>query len=103
MANQGQAASYYQMNDQPNGGYQQQQANMGYNQQPEYDDNQKFQQAPPNYGQSYGNGNGNTAQQEMGGKQTFDETFKIAKPKYNDLWAAILVRRRHTASAIKRP
>lgn len=101
MANQGQAASYYQMDDQQNDkGYQQQQANMGYTQQPEYDQNQKYQQAPPNYGQNYGNGNGNIAQQEMGGKQSFDETFKVTKPKYNDIWAAILVRCDDTAISV---
>ena len=47
----------------------------------------KYQQAPPNYGDNY--------QQNMGptgdGKQSFDQAFKLDKPKHNDLWAGILV------------
>lgn len=26
------------------------------------------------------------------GKQTFEQAFKLDKPRYNDLWAGILVR-----------
>lgn len=26
------------------------------------------------------------------GKQTFNQVFKLDKPKYNDIWAGILVR-----------
>lgn len=50
----------------------------------------KYQQAPPNYGQDFQN----TGAPPMGpgGKQTFDQAFKLDKPKYNDLWAGILVR-----------
>lgn len=47
------------------------------------------QQPPPNYGQNYGN----TGPPLADGKQTFDQAFKLDKPKYNDLWAGILVRR----------
>ena len=50
----------------------------------------QYQQPPPNYGQNYQN----TAAPPMAGvagKQTFDQTFKLDKPKYNDLWAGILV------------
>ena len=55
----------------------------------------KYQQPPPNYGQDFQN----TGAPPMGpppmgpgGKQTFDQAFKLDKPKYNDLWAGILVR-----------
>ena len=48
----------------------------------------KYQQPPPNYGQNYQNAGPPLAD----GKQTFDQAFKIDKPKYNDLWAGILVR-----------
>ncbi len=50
-----------------------------------------YQQPPPSYGQNYQN----TSAPPMGagdGKQTFEQTFKLDKPKYNDLWAGILVR-----------
>lgn len=48
-----------------------------------------YPQPPPNYGPSFTNGG-----QSMGGegKQTFEQAFKLEKPKYNDLWAGILVR-----------
>ena len=47
------------------------------------------QPPPPNYGQNHQN----SAPGPMTGdaKQTFDQTFKLDKPKYNDLWAGILV------------
>ena len=51
-----------------------------------------YQQPPPTYGQSYSTAP--PAQGPVGGydgKQTFDEAFKLEKPKYNDLWAGILV------------
>lgn len=60
--------------------YQQGQPPNGY-QQPQY--------PPPNYGQTYQN---NPPMNEGGGKQTFDQAFKLDRPKYNDLWAGILVR-----------
>jgi len=30
-------------------------------------------------------------------KESFDQVFRIQKPKWNDLWAGILVRERHPA------
>ena len=51
----------------------------------------QYQQAPPNYGQNYNSGPPPQPQMNGDGKQTFDQTFKIDKPKYNDLWAGILV------------
>lgn len=51
----------------------------------------KYQQQPPNYGQNYQNG-GAPVGPSGDGKQTFSQAFKIDKPKWNDLWAGILVR-----------
>lgn len=51
----------------------------------------KFQQPPPNYGQNYQNGAGPVGP-SGDGKQTFAQAFKVDKPKWNDLWAGILVR-----------
>lgn len=71
----------------------------------------QYGQQQPVYGQGYnGNGNGNGTYQQPppqqqqyqqngyappqaydGEKYNFDQTFKIEKPKYNDLWAGILV------------
>jgi hypothetical protein len=50
---------------------------------------QPYQQGPP----QNGNGNGYMPAQGYNGneKGSFDEQFKIAKPKYNDLWAGILL------------
>ena len=48
-----------------------------------------YQQPPPNYGQNFQN-TGSTPL-PAGGKQTFDQAFKLDRPKYNDLWAGILV------------
>lgn len=50
----------------------------------------KYQQAPPNYGQNYQNPEGPSTS-TGDGKQTFAQAFKLEKPKYNDLWAGILV------------
>lgn len=63
----------------------------------------QYQQAPPPHGQDtekfqgyavpppiYGDNGGNFAP-PMDDKQTFQETFKIQKPKYNDVWAAVLL------------
>jgi hypothetical protein len=108
MANQGEAAQYFQgeggrgyNNINNNNGYQmqqppQQQQGYGYGapqQQngygpPSGPPPQQQQQhnygggmpPPPNYGQQYG------ADQ----KPQFEEAFKIEKPKWNDLWAGIL-------------
>lgn len=49
-------------------------------QKPPYDPNQ-----PPPYGYQ--------APQPGAGPYTFDQAFKVEKPKWNDLWAGILVRR----------
>lgn len=57
---------------------------QGYNNGPE----PKYQQAPPNYGQNY-----QGAPPMQGDKPTFAQTFKLDRPKYNDLWAGILARR----------
>lgn len=66
--------------------YQQQQP--GYNQ--GYNPNASGYPPPPGPQQQQGQ---NGYAQEFGGeKQSFDQTFKIAKPKWNDLWAGILVR-----------
>lgn len=84
MAQHGGAAdSYYNAGGgQPPMQYQQGQPPNGYQQQPQY--------PPPNYGQNYQN---NSPTNGNGGKQTFEQAFKLDKPKYNDLWAGILVRR----------
>lgn len=79
-------ANYYNGGGQqaPNNGYyQQQQPPQQYNQQP-YTEGQ-YGQPPPggpqqNYNQNYGE------------KPMFEQQFKIEKPKWNDLWAGILVR-----------
>ena len=66
----GEAAGYY--NSQPQPGYQPQQpqqAKSGY--------------GPPTYGQDF--------HMPQDNKQSFEQTFKVEKPKLNDLWAGILV------------
>lgn len=109
MAYQGQAAGYYNNNNQnmggapyehtgyqsypppstapphhQNQGYQQQPYQQQPYQQPEQQPNEpKYNQQPPTYGQNF------VPLQDD--KQTFQETFKIEKPKYNDLWAGLLV------------
>lgn len=54
-----------------------------------------YQQPPPGYGQNYQNASGPpppmTPMAAGDGKQTFDQVFKLDKPKYNDLWAGILL------------
>ena len=50
----------------------------------------KYQQAPPNYGHELQNTGAPPT--GAGGKQTFDQVFTLDKPKFNDLWAGILVR-----------
>jgi hypothetical protein len=90
MAHQGQAADYY------NGG-------GGAPQQPQdayYQDQQKYAQQPPQYGQNYAPPQGPPPpqQQQYGYQQdgygadskTFEQQFKLDKPKYNDLWAGLL-------------
>ena len=88
MADRGEAADYY--ND---GGPQQtmpQQPSQAYKgeQPPPQNSQMNYTQPPPNYGQNYGQ------MQDFGGadgKGTFNQAFKLDKPKYNDLWAGILV------------
>ncbi|KIV97206.1 hypothetical protein PV10_00982 [Exophiala mesophila] len=109
MAYQGQASGYYNNQGMGNAPYQQlggqyypppQGPPQGYQQpfQPSYQQqppqqsyplqdvppqqpDPKYNQHPPDYGQY-------TPPQE--GKETFQETFKIQKPKYNDIWAGLL-------------
>lgn len=50
----------------------------------------KYQQSPPNYDQNFQSTGGPTVA-TGDGKQTFAQVFKLDKPKYNDLWAGILV------------
>ncbi|KAK5087052.1 putative choline transporter, neither null mutation nor overexpression affects choline transport [Lithohypha guttulata] len=52
-------------------------------QQGPYDGKQIGQQNPPMYGESF--------VPPMDDKQTFQDTFKIQKPKWNDLWAGLLL------------
>lgn len=71
----GEAQGYY------NGQQQQQQPYQQY-QQPGYEQQQQQQMPPPpNYGQQNQYGDG---------KQDFQQTFKVERPKWNDLWAGIL-------------
>jgi hypothetical protein len=88
MAQQGQAASYYSgAPQQPQDAYYQGQ------QQPQY------AQQPPQYGQNYAPPpQGPPPQQQFGYQQdgygadskTFEQQFKVDKPKYNDWWAGLL-------------
>lgn len=64
---QGEAAGYYNEASQP--------------QQPQ---ETKSAYAPPTYGQDF--------HMPTDNKQSFEQTFKVEKPKLNDLWAGILVR-----------
>ncbi|KAL9136355.1 MAG: hypothetical protein Q9175_002431 [Cornicularia normoerica] len=52
--------------------------------------NPKYQQPPPNYGQNFQE-SASTPMAAGDGKQTFDQVFKLDKPKYNDVWAGILL------------
>ncbi|EHY60730.1 putative choline transporter, neither null mutation nor overexpression affects choline transport [Exophiala dermatitidis] len=106
MAHQGQAADYY--NSQPyqqqgyqQPGYQQQSyqpyppppthIQQGYQQQEQYQPPQqpyqppepKYTQQPPTYGAQF--------VPPQDDKQSFQDTFKIQKPKFNDLWAGLLL------------
>ncbi|CAF9932911.1 MAG: hypothetical protein GOMPHAMPRED_006699 [Gomphillus americanus] len=72
-----------------NQGYAQNQGygqNQGYAQNGGYE--QQYTQQAPNYNAS----NTQSYKPNMGdGKQSFDQAFKLDKPKYNDLWAGILL------------
>lgn len=78
------ADAYYQEGDpvvQQQGQYQQQ----PYGQQPQYQQQPpapQYPQQPPQYGNQPDTGNG----EKMG----FEQTFKVDRPKYNDIWAAAL-------------
>lgn len=99
----GQAASYYNnegfahpQSQQSAYGYNNGQANYqpNYQGQPQYQQN--FQQPQPNYQQpaeakpppEYQPNQQNVPQSGY----SFDQAFKIEKPKWNDLWAGLLVR-----------
>lgn len=95
MATHGQADSYYNGGGgQPNHGYPMQSqmqyppqaAGNGY----QNGEESKYQQQPPNYDQNFQNPRPPPVA-DNGGKQTFAQAFKLDKPKYNDLWAGILV------------
>ncbi len=93
MAQHGGAADSYYNNGGPQQYQQQKQPdNNGY-QQPQYPPgpDPKSQQPPPNYDQDYQNNGPPMPQTGQDGKQTFEQAFKLEKPKYNDLWAGILV------------
>ena len=57
------------------------------NQNPQYAPEAKYNQPPPQYGPNYGGQD----PASYGEKPTFNQAFKIEKPKLNDLWAGILV------------
>jgi hypothetical protein len=78
----------YGMQEFPNGSYPPPQRGYEDGAQPQYN------QAPPTYAQNHGGGNGYGAPKptfHSDQKQSFEQTFKIEKPKYNDVWAGILV------------
>ena len=85
MAHGGAADSYYNGPGQPP-----MQPQMQYPPQAPYNNgfqgDSNLQQAPPNYGDNY-----QQPRPTGDNKQTFDQAFKLDKPKYNDLWAGILV------------
>lgn len=93
MAHQGQAADYYYNDERPL-----QQPQAGYQGASYGQPNQYPQQSPPQYGQNYPPPQGPPPMQQDGyqqqpygdNKQSFDEQFKIAQPKYNDWWAGLL-------------
>lgn len=86
----GQAADYYQQ--QPQDGYQNGYNNINAPYQPPPDAQKQYSQPPPNYGQNYPPPDGAPPNGAYGEKPTFEQTFKLDKPKWNDLWAGILVR-----------
>jgi hypothetical protein len=89
----GGAADAYYQEGQQQGSYQQQPYQQQVQhlqqpyQQPQYqqptpDQAQQYTQQPPQYGKQPDTGNGE--------KIGFEQTFKVDKPKYNDIWAAVL-------------
>ncbi|MCJ1335614.1 putative choline transporter, neither null mutation nor overexpression affects choline transport [Bachmanniomyces sp. S44760] len=83
MAQRGAADSYY--SEQPQQQVPMQTFGNGKYQQEE----PKYTQPAPNYQQSYDNAGPTPNMTE--GKATFDQTFALQKPKYNDIWAGILL------------
>lgn len=85
----GEATNYYNM-QQGSNTYGQPQYNQPQYGQPQYEQSQygqpQYNQPGPPQGQAsnYTNGYGDE-------KPMFDQAFKIERPKYNDLWAGILV------------
>lgn len=65
-------------------------AQQFYGEQQQYGSPQ-YQQPPPGYGPGPGPDPKYNNSGTMDNKQSFEQTFKIDKPKYNDLWAGILV------------
>ncbi|KAL9596604.1 MAG: hypothetical protein Q9219_005687 [cf. Caloplaca sp. 3 TL-2023] len=58
----------------------------------QYQQNQQTSYPPTNYAQNYQNNAPPPAPMNGGeGKQTFEQAFKLDRPKYNDLWAGILL------------
>lgn len=73
---------HYQQQD-----YQQQNHQQQNHQEPYQQNGQGYSQPPPNYGQNF------NPRPEMNGydnKPTFEQAFKIDKPKWNDWWAGLL-------------
>lgn len=96
MANQGESNGYYNMNEsakyappqgQPPNGQQQQYEQYQQNQ-ANYNGQQQYSQAPPQYAQQTGPNHDAFA---GGEKPTFQQAFKIDKPKFNDWWAGFLL------------
>jgi len=88
MATHGGAANSYYAEGQPQQQYSMQNPG-GYPQGPTLP---QYAQQPPQYGEPNGQkyGTPHTAPVD-GNKQTFEQAFVLTKPKYNDLWAGILV------------
>lgn len=100
MAQQGEAAGYYTgAPQQPQQAYYQgeqygQQQPMNYSQQPpQYGNNYAAPQGAPQGAPSpqHPQQQNGYAQMDYGEKPTFDQAFKLERPKYNDLWAGLLL------------
>lgn len=87
MAPPGEAADYYNGDEGGQKNYpmqQPQQQQQYYNNGPQQQQQQDVMPPPPTYGQQ------NNSSYSPDQKTTFEQAFKIEKPKFNDLWAAIL-------------
>ncbi|OAL47885.1 DUF580-domain-containing protein [Pyrenochaeta sp. DS3sAY3a] len=106
MAQRGEADSYYTGGGPPQQPQDAYQGHKDYGQQGQYSNGQYSngqqyygqQQQPPQYGQNFAPPQGPPPPQQGYGqqghgdnKQSFEQTFKISKPKYNDLWAGLLL------------